>query len=334
MKASKPMNIPDLGRVWSWTRPGEPQTLRLETRAVPQPRAGEALIANRAIGINPVDWKVVESGHAAWQSGHVPGVDGAGVVAAVGTGVVGLLVGTRVAYHQSLAQNGSFADFTCVASEALLRIPDAINDIVAAAIPCPGLTAWQAVAKVPNGADKDVLVTGAGGAVGLLLAQCCVARGWRVWVTAAPRHDNLLKEIGVVESFDYRDDAWQDRLAAALGPRRLHAIFDTVDSAKARTMAPSIAYNGHLVYIQYRDEILPLPGFTTALSVHEVALNSIHMFGGAAEWRAWREMGAELFDMLTTGQVQLPSIVTGDFVDLPTIMAVAKAGGGKQVLQV
>ena len=109
--------------------------------------AHEVLVENQAIAFNPVDWKLMERGHPAWQPGQIPGADGMGTIATVGSGVMHLRVGARVAYHTDLRKNGSFARHTVVASRALLTVPEALSDAAAASLPCPGLTAWQALAK-------------------------------------------------------------------------------------------------------------------------------------------------------------------------------------------
>lgn len=321
--------MPQTHRAWTWFEKGEPQSLRLETRARPVPAPGEVLIANHAIGLNPVDWKMIEWGHAAWAKGHVPGVDGMGTIAALGD-EVRLPIGLRVAYHQSLARDGSFADYVCVDAKSLMPVPDSIEDAVAAAVPCPGLTAWQALRKVPNQSGRDVLVTGAGGSVGLILAQLAVHEGWRVWTTAAPTHRDTLLSLGVVGVFDYRDRSWLGQFVAALGQvRRPRAIFDTVNGDHARSLAPTLGYNGHLVCIQDRLEENPIAPFTTAISLHEVALNSIHDHATDEDWQEWRLAGAGLFQKLETGVLRLPSVETLPFDELPSALTELKSGARK-----
>ncbi len=319
---------PDKHQVWAWPGKGDPDGLRRETRSTPVPGPGEVLIANRAIGLNPVDWKIIEWGHAAWSPGHVPGVDGTGTVVALGDGVR-LPIGLRAAYHQGLTRNGSFADFICVDARSLLTVPQGVDDVTAAALPCPGLTAWQALHKTPDSADQDVLVTGAGGSVGFILAQLAVQRNWRVSVTAAPSHRDGLLALGVVSVFDYRAPDWRDELAAQLGPRRLHAVFDTVTGEQAASLAPLLGYNGHLVCIQDRIETNPLPAFTTAVSLHEVALNSIHGNATDADWRVWRRAGAELLGKIEIGALRLPQIEVVGFDALPTALTELKHGQRK-----
>lgn len=310
---------------WSWTAGQGIDGLELIRKPLVQPQPGQVLVANRAVALNPVDWKIIEWGHPAWQTGHVPGVDGMGVVAAVGAGVP-IKPGTRVAYHQSLEHDGSFAEYCLLDAATVLIVPEALDDGIAAAMPCPGLTAWQALEKVP-GARGDVLVVGAGGAVGLLMLQLAVQRGFRVWATAAPKHHSRLKALGAVDVFDYRTTDWQQALLTALGERRLHAVFDTVSGAHAARLAPLLGYNGHLVCIQDRQETAPLPAFSTAISLHEVALNSFHAHASLSDRHALRHCGEQLLQGVLNGSLSAPTERIFDFNALPQALKALKAGG-------
>ncbi|MDT4843181.1 Zinc-type alcohol dehydrogenase-like protein [compost metagenome] len=268
-----------------------------------------------------IDW-----GRADWNADQVPGVDAAGEIVATGAGVT-LRPGTRVAYHQSLARDGSFAEYGLLDARALLRVPAALDDAVAASLPCPGLTAWQALEKVPPAPGRDLLVVGAGGAVGLYLLQLAVRRGFRVWVSAASAHHGALLRLGAVGVFDYRDAQWPQALQEHLGERRLYALFDTVSGAHAASLASLLGYNGHLVCIQDRQEQAPLPAFTSAISLHEVALNSVHACAAPADWQALREAGEAMLQALAGGALQPPSLREFDFAALPAALAELKNGG-------
>lgn len=322
-------------KAWCWHEKGEPTGLRMEERTLTAPAPGEVWVANRAIGLNPVDWKLIESGGRDWLPGHVPGVDGAGVIAGVGAGV-DLPVGMRVAYHQSLSLDGSFAEFTRMQAETLLRVPEGLSDDVAACLPCPSLTAWQAVEKLPSLAGHDVLVIGAGGAVGLLLVQLALARHARVWATASPGHHTQLLALGVTGVFDYRSESWKDALQASLGPRKLFAAFDTVGRAHAATLAPLIGFNGHIVCIQGRLEAPAWPAFSSALSMHEVALNAIHGQGLASDWARWRDAGEKVLASACIGNLKLPTVERYAFAALPQALQALKFGttASKRVVRV
>ncbi|WP_079227587.1 zinc-binding dehydrogenase [Pseudomonas putida] len=318
--------MPTVHQAWAWTPNAGLAGLQLIHKPLPQPGPGEVLVANRAIALNPVDWKICEWAHPAWQQGTVPGVDGAGVVVATGAGV-DLPLGTRVAYHQSLARDGSFAEYCLLDASLVMHIPAPLDDSAAAAVPCPALTAWQALSKVPDGASRDVLVIGAGGAVGFYLAQLAVQRGLRVWATAGHRHHALLKALGVAGLFDYHDRDWQAQLQAALGERPLHALFDTVSGAHAGGLAHLLGYNGHLVCIQDRQEAAPLAAFSTAISLHEVALNSIHAHGRLQDRQALRVAGEQLLQAVADGRLIAPQRHEFAFAALPEALGQLKAGG-------
>lgn len=311
---------------WSWTAGQGIDGLQLIRKPLVQPGPGEVLVANRAIALNPVDWKIIEWGHAAWQTGHVPGVDGMGIVVAYGAGVP-INPGTRVAYHQSLERDGSFAEYCLLDAATVLTVPAALDDTAAASLPCPGLTAWQALDKVPVAAPGDVLVVGAGGAVGLLLAQLAVQRGYRVWATAAIKHHERLKALGAIGVFDYRDDNWPQALQASLGERRITALFDTVSGAHAAELAPLLGYNGHLVCIQDRQETAPLPAFSTAISLHEVALNSFHTHASLYDRQRLKQAGERLLDSALDGSLSVPKRQVFDFHQLPQALQALKEGG-------
>ncbi|WP_053096312.1 alcohol dehydrogenase catalytic domain-containing protein [Frateuria defendens] len=124
-------------RAWAWHRAGEAGELTLESRPLREPGPGEVLVANRLVALNPVDWKTIEWAHPSWRPVQVPGVDGMGRIVARGAGVQ-LPLGMRVAYHQSLARDGSFAEYTCLAADAVLPVPAGVSDEVAAGVPCLG----------------------------------------------------------------------------------------------------------------------------------------------------------------------------------------------------
>ncbi|MDT7526872.1 DUF3422 family protein [Pseudidiomarina sp. GXY010] len=84
---------------------------------------------------------------------------------------------------------------TAVNQKALLRVPDILPLSLAAALPCPLMTAWQAIEKIPRMPEADVLITGAGGMVGRFLVQPAVQRNYRVTAMASARHHKTLRQL-------------------------------------------------------------------------------------------------------------------------------------------
>ncbi len=145
----------EIYRVWTGTGQASPLSLTLNTGTLPQPAEDEVLVRNLAIGLNPVDWKLLDT-----QAGKVPGVDGAGVVIAVGANITSDWLGERVTWHQSLKRHGSFATHTPLSASALMRVPPGLDIVDAAAFPCPALTAWQALEKIPPVAKSAYSLAG------------------------------------------------------------------------------------------------------------------------------------------------------------------------------
>lgn len=309
---------------WCWQQKGEPDTLIKSLVMLPTLQADDVLIENRVIALNPVDWKLISWGHQAWAKGHIPGVDGMGIVVAVGEHVKHIKIGARVCYHTNLQKQGSFSQHTIVSARAILAVPDNLSDEAAAAFPCPGLTAWQAMKKVPDLEGKDVLVSGAGGSVGYYLTQLLIDRGVRVYATASPKHHNLLLQRGVMQVFDYHDIHWHNKLQATLCQRPLYAAFDMVSGIHAVKLAPLLGYYGHLVCVQDRIEQAPLNAFSTSISLHEVALGAIHQFGSDLQWSELIQAGEKLLQMITCGQIKQHEFEVGQFDELPQKLTQSK----------
>jgi NADPH2:quinone reductase len=148
---------------------------------VPQsePKAGEILIRQTAIGLNYID---VYFRNGVYKTASLPatlGMEAAGVITALGAGVAGLNIGDRVAY--AAGPLGAYATERTIAADRVLRIPDSIDDVTAAAMMLQGLTAQYLLCrtfKVKSG--QTILVHAAAGGVGLILCQWARSLGCSV----------------------------------------------------------------------------------------------------------------------------------------------------------
>jgi len=307
-------------------RPGGPDSLRLEEVADPVCGPKDVVVENHAIGLNPVDWKFIEWGHEAWDWPHIPGVDGAGVVIEVGAEVTHLQPGARVAYHNDLLRPGSFAEKTSIPSRAAITLPDALPFEVAATLPCPALTAIQALEKLPYCVGARVLLTGASGAVGGSVLQLARNRGWIIHaVASAKQHDRVLG-LGAAVCHDYASDNWQKALTVGGDDKPFWAVIDMVSGAHATSLAGRVAANGHLVCIQDRQENAPLPAFTTTISLHEVGLNSLHHFGTDRQWAQLVQAGQDIAAACLNGRFDPQLVEIADFAELPRALQRLKEG--------
>jgi NADPH2:quinone reductase len=161
---------------------GGPDVLELVDLPEPVPGAGQILVRVAAAGLNFID-TYRRGGVYPMPFPHVVGIEGAGVVEAVGDGVSDLAVGDRVAWSDA---PGSYAELVLVPADRAVRVPAGVDLELAAALPLQGMTAHYLVTSTyPVQAGDDVLVHAAAGGVGLLLTQLVVARGGRVIATVS-----------------------------------------------------------------------------------------------------------------------------------------------------
>lgn len=313
-------------KAWVHDITGDLNVLQLREMPKPRPGRGELLVRNRAIGLNPVDWKFILWGHDAWTWPHIPGVDGAGEVEDVGKDVSHIAAGARVAYHNDLTRPGSFAEYTVIPARAAIPLPASLPFAAAAAIPCPGLTAQQAIDKVPLWPGAHVLVTGASGAVGGALLQLARDKGWVVHAVASAAQANRLLKLGAATVTNYHNEHWKSDFRERVLHQPIHAVFDMVSGAHATSLAPLLTANGHLVCIQDRQEAAPLPAFSTTISLHEVGLNAMHAHACDHQWGRLVAAGAAMARHICEGTFDPQLIETASFEDLPAALSRLKAG--------
>ncbi len=148
---------------------GGPETLHWEDVPTPEPAPGEALIRHEAIGVNFIDIYFRTGLYKLPGFPAVLGMEGAGIVEAVGDQVDSVAVGDRVAYSSSM---GSYATRRVIAADRLVRLPDSIDTVTAAGMMLRGLTVQALLRQVrPLQAGETILVHAAAGGVGLLLCQ-------------------------------------------------------------------------------------------------------------------------------------------------------------------
>jgi NADPH2:quinone reductase len=306
--------LPDTAHAWFLDGEAEPSNLRLKPYPLPPIGEQEVMVCNKAIGLNPVDWKVL-----AMKQQDLPGVDAAGIVVAVGLHADPTLLGKRVAYHQSLHRAGTYSEFTVVDQRILMRVPDALSFTMAAAFPCPALTAWQALEKFPVKLGKSVLISGAGGSVGQYLVQLAALRGFNVTTLSHPRHHEKLQALGAGRCLNNTGPMDDPALMASF-----YAVIDTVSADSATQLACMLRANGHLVAIQDRPLQWPSAAFSECWSLHEVALGALHRHGDAADWQALTFAGEQLMTAIANNTLHTDTLITASFSQLPQQLTALK----------
>lgn len=196
---------------------GGPEVLQIEDIVRPVPATDEILVEVYASGINPADWVVREGGNDFLRPylrlPLILGLDAAGIVSEVGTGVTEFKKGDAVYGAANFPGDGSYAEY-CVAKASQFALkPDSISFNEAAVVPVAALTAWTALfahGKIQPG--QRVLIQGASGGVGSFAVQFAKARGAYVIGSASAENLEYLKQLGADEVLDYRSQKFEDLL--------------------------------------------------------------------------------------------------------------------------
>ncbi|MBT4340988.1 MAG: alcohol dehydrogenase catalytic domain-containing protein, partial [Chloroflexi bacterium] len=129
------------------SKPGPVSSLSIGEIPTPEPGPNEIRVKVHSASLNPVDYKLAGRGNDNWAYPHVLGLDVAGTVDAIGSDVVQWRTGDRVFYHGDLSKPGGYAEYAITTGHTTAKIPDNVSFAEAAAIPCAGLTAYEAVVR-------------------------------------------------------------------------------------------------------------------------------------------------------------------------------------------
>jgi len=223
---------------------GGPEALQIVELPVEAPCPGQLRVRVRAAGVGSTDLMMLAGNYRyAPKIPLVPGYEIAGVVEAIGAGVVSFEVGDRVA---ALTVYGGFAELLVREAEHFLPIPDGVSDRDAAAVILNYVTAWQMiyrVAKVQSG--QTALVTGAAGGVGTAALQLLRLAGVKTFGAASARKHDLLRSLGATP-IDYRTGPI-NRLTRALQPHGVDYVFDAIGGANIGPCIGALRQGGTLV---------------------------------------------------------------------------------------
>ncbi|BDZ31793.1 zinc-binding dehydrogenase [Lactiplantibacillus sp. WILCCON 0030] len=226
------------------------EQLRLLDVPIPKPQVAELQVKVQAVGLNPVDYKIIDSGVAAWQYPHTIGIDVAGEVSAVGPDVTDFKLGDRVFYHSDLRRNGALATYNVTLAASVAKLPDALSYVQGAAILCANLTAYQALIRKVNLTNaQTVLIHAGGGAVGLAALQLAKQLGLRTITTVSARKRALVEKVGADTIIDYHQEDVTAAVLKATEGRGVDVSLNTIGGSELAADAARMAYNGQIVAI-------------------------------------------------------------------------------------
>jgi zinc-binding alcohol dehydrogenase family protein len=229
---------------------------------VPGPR--DLLVRVKAIGVNPVDYKVRRSRAETETEPKILGFDAAGVVEAVGDGVTLFRPGDEVYYAGDITRAGSNAELQLVDERIVAKKPESLGFAEAAALPLTAITAWECLfdrlglkpGELKQGKDKTLLIlSGAGGVGSIGIQLAAVLTGFTVIATASrPETVAWCHKMGAHHVIDHSGD-WPAELAK-LGFKTVDYIACFADTtAHWKAMAKAIVPQGKITAIVESAEI-------------------------------------------------------------------------------
>ena len=283
---------------------GGPEVLCWESVDVPPPGPGEVTVRHRAVGLNFID--------TYHRTGLYPvplpsgiGLEGAGVVEAVGAGVTELQAGDRVAYAGGPL--GAYSEVRNIPAHRLLRLPDSLSFETGAAMMLQGLTAAYLLRKTYHVQPGDpVLIHAAAGGVGLIACQWAKAIGATVIGTVgSAAKGELARAHGCDHVINYSTENFTQRVREITHGEGVAVVYDGVGKDTFMGSLDSLRPMGMMV--SYGNASGPVPPFDLLLLSQKGSLFVTRptLMNYTARREDLVALGTELFDMATTGKVRI-----------------------------
>ncbi len=285
-------------------QPGGPEVLRWENVDLPAPAAGEARVRHHAVGLNYID--------TYHRTGLYPlplpsgiGLEGAGVVEAVGEGVSEVAVGDRVAYAGGPV--GAYAEVRNIPAHRLLKLPETISFETAAAMMLQGLTSAYLLRRTYRVQAGDaVLIHAAAGGVGLIACQWAKALGATVIGTVgSAAKATLAKAHGCDHVIDYTTENFAQRVRDITGGEGVPVVYDGVGQATFAGSLDSLRPLGMMVSFGNASGPVPPVDLIQLSQKGSLFITRPTLMTYTAKRTDLVALGEELFDVVGSGKVRI-----------------------------
>jgi NADPH2:quinone reductase len=282
---------------------GGPEALRYDDVPTPQPGAGEALVKIAAAGVNFLD--------IYHRTGLYPlelpiglGLEAAGVVEAVGSGVTEFKPGDHVAFSN---QQGAYAEYTVVPTAKLVPVPPELELSSAAAAMLQGMTAhYLTHSTYPLKKGETVLIHAAAGGVGLLLVQVARKLGATViGTTSTEEKAQLAREAGADHVILYTQTDFETETKRLTEGRGVDVVYDSVGQTTFDKSLNVLRLRGMMVlYGQSSGKVAPFePGILAAKG--SLFLTRPLLFHYIATRDDLLQRSRDLFNWLVKGELKV-----------------------------
>ncbi|MCX2863240.1 quinone oxidoreductase [Paucibacter sp. PLA-PC-4] len=288
-------------------QPGAPEVLQLVDIEVGEPGPGEIRIRHQACGLNYID--------VYHRNGSYPlplparlGMEGAGVIEALGEGVTHLSVGDRAAYASQ--PPGAYCTARVMPARCVVRLPDTISFETGAAMMLKGLTAQYLLRRtLPQGglqAGDFVLFHAAAGGVGLIACQWARALGLQLIATAGSDEKCALAlASGASHAINYRREDFAARVREITGGKGVKVVYDSVGLDTFEGSLNSLAAFGLLVSFGNASGFAPPVQLGQLAAKGSLYVTRPTLFTHLATREATQAMADDLFSVVGSGQVKI-----------------------------
>ena len=282
---------------------GGPEVLKWEEVEVGEPGPGQIRLRQEAAGINFID-VYHRTGLYPQPLPFTPGVEGAGVVEAVGPDITAVKIGDRVAYAGPI---GGYADVRLIDADRLVKLPDAISSEQAAAAMLQGMTVHMLLRRVyPVKAGDTILVHAAAGGVGLIACQWAKSLGATVIGTVGnDEKAELARAHGCDHPIVYTRDDFVTKVERITEGKKLPVVYDSVGKDSFLKSLDCLAPRGLMV--SFGNASGPPDPIAPGLLAQKgsLFLTRPTLFSYIATRRELEQASGELFDVLGSGAVKV-----------------------------
>jgi NADPH2:quinone reductase len=280
------MSVPATMRAVEITQPGKPEVLKIGSRPVPQPKAGEVLIKVAAAGVNRPD-TMQRAGHYPPPPGasDIPGLEIAGEIVALGDGVGEWRVGDKAA---ALVAGGGYAEYCTAPAPQCLPFPRGMSAVEAASLPETFFTVWSNVFdRAGLAPGESFLVQGGSSGIGVTAIQMVKAFGNKVFATAGSEEKcAACVKLGADRAINYRTEDFAAAVKEATGGKGVDVILDMVGGDYVERELKCLADDGRIVIIAF------LGGAKATLNLSEILRRRLVVTGSALRPRPVEFKGA------------------------------------------
>ncbi|MET8022550.1 NADP-dependent oxidoreductase [Streptomyces avermitilis] len=260
-------------KAYVFTRYGGPEAEALVDLDRPGAGPGQLVVAVRAAGVNPVDWKqrtgYRRPGGPARELPAVFGNEVAGVVEETGEGVTGFAVGDEV-FGNPVA--GGYAEYAVLPVTTTAHKPAGLSFTDAATLPVAAATAYDGIRQLGLPSGATLLITGAGGGVGVAAVQLARAGGLRIVGVASEAKKDLVESLGAVHVASGPELAERVR---AVAPGGVDAVFDLVGGEVLEAAATLLTDRTKLITGADRETVARLGGAPVARARTAAVLDAV-----------------------------------------------------------